>query len=114
MLGPVLISLTLVMRGKAGRSLTMASEGGNPFRWVPWFIPAFFAVATLRSLGLIPDFTLAPIAKIAGFLTVVSMVALGLGVDLTLIGRAGARITAAVLLSLTFLLAISLFAIRFF
>lgn len=114
MLGPVLIGLTLVMRIKAGRSSSMAPGGNNPLTWVPWFIPAFLAFAALRSLGLIPDFAIAPIGKVAGFLTVVSMAALGLGVDLTLIGRAGVRITAAVLLSLTLLLAVSLLAIRFF
>jgi uncharacterized membrane protein YadS len=36
------------------------------------------------------------------------MAALGLGVDLRVIGRVGARVTAAVTLSLLFLLAISL------
>ncbi len=112
MLGPVLIGLTLIMRGKEGRSL--AAPGRSPLTWVPWFIPAFLALAALRSLGLVPDFAIGPIAKIAGFLTVVSMAALGLGVDLALVGGAGARITAAVILSLVLLIVVSLGVTRFF
>jgi uncharacterized integral membrane protein (TIGR00698 family) len=113
MLGPVLIGLTLMMRGKEGRSPAGAS-GRSPLTWVPWFIPAFLAFAALRSLGLVPDFAIGPIAKVAGFLTVVSMAALGLGVDLSLVGRAGVRITAAVLLSLVLLIVVSLGVTRFF
>ncbi len=114
MLGPVLIGLTLIVRGKEDGPSACASEGSHPLRWAPWFIPACLAFAALRSLGLVPDFAIGPIAKVAGFLTVVSMAALGLGVDLSLIGRAGVRITAAVLLSLILLIAISLGVTRFF
>ena len=40
-------------------------------------------------------------------LTVMSMAALGLGVDLCVIGRVGGKVTAAVTLSLLLLLALS-------
>jgi uncharacterized membrane protein YadS len=46
--------------------------------------------------------------------TIVSMAALGLNVDLRLLARIGPRVTAAVTLSLAFLIAISLVVIRFF
>jgi uncharacterized integral membrane protein (TIGR00698 family) len=108
MLGPVLVGLSLA----AGRSGHVQAHSRNPLKWVPWFIPGFLLFAVLRSVGFVPDMAIQPIAAIAGFLTVVSMAALGLGVDLTVIGRAGARITAAVLISLALLLVISLGAIR--
>lgn len=113
MLGPVLIGLSLLMRRKSGEHKP-ATGKQNPLQWVPWFIPAFLILAALRSLGAVPDIAIGPIAKVAGFLTVVSMAALGLGVDLTLIGRAGVRITVAVLLSLILLLVVSLGAVSLF
>jgi uncharacterized membrane protein YadS len=48
------------------------------------------------------------------FLTVVSMAALGLGVDMRMLGKIGGRATAAVTLSLVFLLGISIGLIHFF
>jgi len=54
----------------------------------------------------------APISKLAGFLTVVSMAALGLGVDVRVLARVGARVTLAVTGSLLVLLAISVLLIR--
>ncbi|MDB5513476.1 MAG: putative sulfate exporter family transporter, partial [Tardiphaga sp.] len=49
-----------------------------------------------------------PLLKTASFLTVISMAALGLGVDVRVIGKVGGRVTAAVTLSLLLLLLISL------
>jgi len=49
-----------------------------------------------------------------GFLTVVSMVALGLGVDVRVLTTVGGRVTAAVTLSLMLLLAISIGLIHLF
>jgi uncharacterized membrane protein YadS len=65
-------------------------------------------VAALRSLGLIPAALLAPTAFLANALTTVSMAALGLGVDVRVVARAGLRVSAAVTLSLIVLGAISL------
>ena len=108
MLGPLVACMAIV-----GRSLrNQQSPGGEGksdfFTLVPWFIIAFFLMAALRSLSLIPDGALAPLQTAAKVLTVLSMAALGLGVDLRVIGRVGAKVTAAVTLSLLFLLAVSL------
>lgn len=112
MLGPVLIVLSFLGRHERDGASTPGCR--NPLRWIPWFIPAFLMFATLRSIGFVPDTAVATIARLAGFLTVVSMAALGLGVDLALIRRAGVRITAAVLLSIALLLAMSLVVIQAF
>jgi uncharacterized membrane protein YadS len=79
---------------------------------VPWFIIGFLVLAGLRSTGVIPPAALAPIAWVANLLTVVSMAALGLSTDLRMVGRAGSRVTAAVIASLLVLGAISLGLIR--
>ena len=81
-------------------------------RLVPWFIVGFLTLAALRSANLIPHAAVAPAAVVANLLTVVSMAALGLGVDVRVVARAGARVTAAVTLSLLALGAIGYGLIR--
>ena len=67
---------------------------------VPWFILGFLGLAALRSVGLVPDGLVHPAAVAANGLTILSMAALGLGVDVRAVARAGGRVTAAVALSL--------------
>ncbi len=107
MLGPVVIGLSLAT-GRDGAS----RPGFSLNRFVPWFIIGFLGLAALRSAGLIPDMVLKAVMPLATILTVVSMAALGLGVDLKVLGRVGGRVTLAVTLSLLVLLTISLGLIR--
>ena len=72
------------------------------------------ALACLRSFNLVPSDLSDPMRMITVFLTVVSMAALGLGVDMRMLGKIGGRATAAVTLSLVFLLGISIGLIHFF
>jgi uncharacterized integral membrane protein (TIGR00698 family) len=108
MLGPVVIALSLV----AGRSTKDAKPSLSWNRLVPWFIVGFLGLAVLRSLGVIPDAILQVIVPAATLLTIISMAALGLGVDLKVLKSVGARVTLAVTLSLLVLIAISLSLIR--
>jgi uncharacterized integral membrane protein (TIGR00698 family) len=109
MLGPVVIGLSLF----TNRTSNAAKTGLSFSRLVPWFIIGFLGLAALRSLGLIPDALLRLIVPTATLLTVVSMAALGLGVDLKVLSRVGGRVTLAVTLSLIVLIGISLGLIRF-
>jgi uncharacterized integral membrane protein (TIGR00698 family) len=113
MLGPIVVALSFLFR-KANAAPSTGKGYGSALTWVPWFVPAFLIFAGLRSAGLIPQAAAAPIAATAGVLTIFSMAALGLNVDLRLLARIGPRVTAAVTLSLAFLIAISLVVIRFF
>ncbi len=113
MLGPVVACIALLARGLRADQPAVASRKQNIFKAVPWFIVAFFALAALRSLSLIPDNAVTPLQEAASFLTVLSMAALGLGVDLRVIGQVGGKVTAAVTLSLVFLFIISLCLIRY-
>ncbi len=65
-------------------------------------------LAGIRSAGLIPAAALGPIAVVTNVLTVLSMAALGLGVDVRVVARAGMRVVMAVAASLAALAAISL------
>ena len=91
-----------------------ASNRFNPFQLVPWFIIGFLVLATLRSFEVLPTSAAAPLLKVASLLTVVSMAALGLGVDVDVLRRVGGKVTAAVTLSLILLLFISLGIVHLF
>jgi uncharacterized membrane protein YadS len=81
---------------------------------VPWFIVGFLVLAALRSFEILPAAIAAPVLKVASLLTVVSMAALGLGVDISVLRRVGGKVTAAVTISLLLLLMMSLGIIRLF
>lgn len=112
MLGPLVVVLSMIARRRAQNSGGGASS--SIFKLVPWFILGFIALAALRSLGLVPDAAIAPLAKIATFLTIISMAALGLGVDVRVVSRVGGRVTAAVTLSLVVLMLIALAVVHLF
>ncbi len=122
MLGPVVLALSLLtrrLRDDADEAAPAVTAGDRPARGrptlhelVPWFIVGFLAVLALRSAGLIPSSLLHPITVVANLLTTVSMAALGLGVDVRVVAKAGVRVTAAVTLSLLVLGVVSLGLIR--
>ncbi|MDE2560935.1 MAG: putative sulfate exporter family transporter [Sphingomonadales bacterium] len=110
MLGPVCMVLAFVApflphtRAPEGEAVAGGEErrSGLPplSRLMPWFIIGFLAMMALRSFGLIPQPLLTPLATVSTALTVLSMAALGLGVDVRTVARAGVKVTAAVTLSL--------------
>lgn len=102
MLGP----LVLVLSVAAGR----ASGGRLPplGRLVPWFVIGFVVMAIARSLGLIPEVLLEPIAAASAALMILAMAALGLGVDVRSLAAAGPRVSAVVIASLLLLAAMAL------
>jgi uncharacterized integral membrane protein (TIGR00698 family) len=114
MLGPVVLGLALL----AGRLREGAAASDSPGRWppfrelVPWFIIGFLMLALLRSLGFIPRDLVGPLRTIAAVLTTIAMAALGLGVDIRTVAKAGPRIVTAVTASLVVLGLISFALIR--
>lgn len=100
MLGPVVLVLSLVGRQDGARRPSLS-------HMVPWFIVGFLVLLGLRSLGAIPTAALAPAQTGASVLTIMSMAALGLGVDVRSVLRAGKQVTSVVVLSLLVLGVIS-------
>jgi len=103
MLGPVCIVLSLFFRAEGGQPLINGAKTGwgkIVFRLVPWFIIGFFALAALRSAGLVPLVLLPLLHHLAMLMTVMSMAALGLGVEVASVAKAGRRVIGAVTLSL--------------
>ena len=118
MLGPVVLVVSLLTSGsreKTDESVHSSAAAARPKsrrvalrQLVPWFIVAFLLVATARSLGWIPERAVGLTAVLANRLTTVSMAALGLGVDLRVVAKAGIKVTLAVILSLIVLGIISM------
>ena len=107
MLGPLVMVLSL------GAARQAAASGGVRKRMsinqvVPWFILGFLVLAGLRSAGLVPVAALPAVAWLSGALTVVAMAALGLGVDVRTVAKAGPAVTMTVVLSLLALMGVSL------
>ena len=106
MLGPVCVVLAMLALQFREESETkndgLKEKSARPplYRLVPWFIVGFIALASARSLGMIPNIYLGPIATTASLLTVISMAALGLGVDVHSVAKAGGRVSATAVLSL--------------
>jgi uncharacterized integral membrane protein (TIGR00698 family) len=105
MLGPVVLVLS-VLDGRQG------ARRPSLLRTMPWFIAGFLLLLTLRSFGAIPEAAIAPAHATANFLTIMSMAALGLGVDARSVMRAGGRVAAVVILSLLVLATISFVLIK--
>jgi len=102
MLGPVVLGISLFARNLRAGSAGDRSRSRAPRlqELIPWFIVGFLVVLIVRSLGLIPPGLLPPITRAAALLTTVAMAALGLGVDVRVVARTGARVTLAVTASL--------------
>lgn len=120
MLGPVVVGLSLMasrrLNGAAAKTEANKTEAkpASIFKLVPWFIIGFLVLAALRSLQVVPDAVVAPVTRTAALLTVVSMAALGLGVDVRVLSNVGGKVTAAVTLSLLLLLVTSIGLVQLF
>ena len=96
MLGPVIFAIAVLTRRPGSARLRLD-------HLVPWFIVGFLGAMGLRSFGAIPQSVEGPIALAANALTVVSMAALGLSVDLRAVARSGGRVMATASISLLLL-----------
>ncbi len=113
MLGPVVFVLAMLTSGLREGAGNRPKPGMPKIhQLVPWFIVGFLLVLGLRSLNLIPVPMLGPIKTVSAVLTTISMAALGLGVDVRDLAKAGPRVCVAVTLSLLVLGVISLGLIR--
>ena len=108
MLGPIVLGFSVAMRRRGTVPRGRLALG----RLVPWFIVGFLLLAAVRATGVVPDAAVASARLVSGALTVVAMAALGLGVDVRVLGRVGWAVTATALGSLALLLGISVALVR--
>jgi uncharacterized integral membrane protein (TIGR00698 family) len=117
MLGPVCLVLSVLNREHTQALVTEEGEAVRPrgpalHKLVPWFIIGFLALMGVRSADLLPPVLLGPIGQATSVLTVISMAALGLSVDVRAVATAGVRVSAAVSASLIVLGTIGFALIR--
>ena len=113
MLGPVVLCVALWHRNEGADSAgTVKNTRFDLARFVPWFIAGFLALAVLRSTGVIPEAWIAPTRSLSTWLTVGAMAALGLGVDIRVIGRVGWPVIITVSASLAVLIVLAVALIR--
>ena len=74
---------------------------------VPWFIVGFLLAMASRSFGLLPEPTLQPLQQASSCLTLISMAALGLSVDLRTVLSSGGRVLAAGFISILVLMGLA-------
>lgn len=106
LLGPVVLFFAVVKRDSSKAAI------GGPLRYVPWFVAAFLGLAALRSAGVLPAPIGGALQEASRWLTVVAMAGLGFGVELAAVRRVGIRVGAAVVVSLAFMAAFTLVALR--
>jgi uncharacterized membrane protein YadS len=121
-LGPVCLGLsffTAKLRDQTDEPAPHVTAGDRPrpgrpplHQLVPWFVIGFLVMAALRSANLIPLQALPVIGETAAIFMVISMAALGLGVDVRTVSKAGGRVTATVILSLLALGVVSFALVR--
>ena len=100
MLGPVVLGLSLLANRVKPAHDRLDRRKPRFSELVPWFIIGFLVVLAVRSVGLIPQSVVPAITRVAALLTTIAMAALGLGVDIRVVARSGARVTLAVTVSL--------------
>lgn len=103
MLGPVL--LLLGMNTGQGGKVSISHIA-------PWFIIGFLALLLARSADVLPHTVLEPTRQVSGFLTTLSMAALGLQVNVRSVMASGGRVLAAGSLSIMALAGIAAIAIH--
>jgi uncharacterized integral membrane protein (TIGR00698 family) len=106
MLGPVVLFFSVVARRDANRE--PSTDRLTITTLIPWFIVGFVVLAALRSMGIVPATIAGPVRDLSRILTIVAMAALGLGVDVRAVARAGFRVSLTVVLSLAAIVLMSI------
>lgn len=93
MLGPVIFVLGIVTGRQSGAKVPIN-------QLLPWFIIGFLGMMTLRSLNFIPEYVVNPMQRISTVLTVISMAALGLTVNVRSVLNSKGKVLLSAQLSL--------------
>ncbi|WP_454083615.1 YeiH family protein [Georgenia sp. Marseille-Q6866] len=89
---PIVIGLAVLV-ARRDRRAAGDDAGARPAVWrlVPWFLVGFLLLATLNSIGLVPESWHDPLATAATFLITVALTAIGLSTDVPALRAAGLK-----------------------
>lgn len=90
---PIVLGLAVLTARRDRRLAAGDGAAARPsvLRLVPWFLVGFLVLATVNSLGLVPDAWHGPLATVATFLITVALTAIGLSTDVPALRAAGLR-----------------------
>jgi uncharacterized integral membrane protein (TIGR00698 family) len=113
LLGPAVLVVGGLFRLMGGEGTAATRTGWRASAaLVPWFVGGFLVLATLRSLGLLPDAIVQPGRDVSRVLMVLAMAGLGFGVELAAVRTVGPRVALAVVCSLAFMATFTLALMR--
>ena len=116
LLGPLVVSIQGISKAVAYNrsSQTVPRADSLPGyialinRYVPWFVLGFIMLIGLRSTNVIPQVLGEQIRQVSQYLFVISMLAIGLSVDLRDILKIGPKVAATIFSVLLFMIGVSL------
>ncbi|WP_110851355.1 YeiH family protein [Georgenia satyanarayanai] len=90
---PIVIGLAVLVARRDRLAAGDAVGAPRPPVWrlVPWFLVGFLLLATLNSIGLVPESWHGPLATAAAFLITVALTAIGLSTDVPALRAAGLK-----------------------
>lgn len=96
----MLIPLVLLLSLRRHREREVGWQSVSVIRLVPWYVLGFLVATAFRSTGVVDDSVAMAAQLTSHWLTIISMAALGLGVEMELLRRVGWRTAATATLSL--------------
>ena len=83
------------------------------FKFLPWFVIGFLSLCLLRSINIIDQSLGQDIRSIAKYLFIISMIAIGLSVDIKKIIDVGPRVAITIISIISFMIFIGLISSKF-
>lgn len=110
LLGPVVAMLAFIHRGGSKDQQLRFSLT----HYLPWFVLGFFLTSLLRTAGVLPAELGSSAKDLSRWLTIASMAALGLGVDVHAVRKSGPRVVLVVCGLLVMLVSLGITLIQLF
>ena len=82
-------------------------------KFLPWFIIGFLCLSLLRSINIIDQSLGQDIRSIAKYLFIISMIAIGLSVDIKKIIDVGPRVAITIISIISFMICLGLISSKF-
>ena len=111
LLGPLVIIVQLIKNFSSSNSNKITNQNSTTFslfNYFPWFVIGFVILSLLRSSDIISENIGDQIRQTSKYLFVVSMVAIGLSVDIKDVLKVGPKVGLTILCVISFMIVISL------
>ena len=110
LLGPSVVIIQIIKyfyTRNNNTDIVLSSTKFSIFNFLPWFVIGFTALSILTSIGIITSEIFEPIHLISKYFFIVSMIAIGLSVDIRDILKIGPKVAITILSVIIFMLLIS-------